>query len=149
MPTLDRIRFKSAEYVFTVHNAVIPLEHTLEQVLEPEYWSGIAGSGLLRPSDQIRCEWEDQNRITDLYVRRVGKTWADVLVRLDSDFREKSAPQLPKEAASKYKLQWRGPHHRWSIIHIESGEVIKGVDGEFHSQTDAANWLREYVKAVA
>ena len=148
MPTLDRIRFKSAEYAFQIHSAIIPKEHTIEDVVQPEYWSVIAGSGLLRDGDEIRMVWETDTRLVRAFVIQTGRTWAHIKILENYDLQQQVDQVLPKEA-SKYEVFWRGRQHRWGIRDRKTKDLIKGTNGEFHNESDAINWLREYVKAVA
>jgi hypothetical protein len=145
---LDRVRFKQAEYSFQVHNAIIPEEDTLEDVKRPDYWSIISNSGLIRDGDEIRMVWEDDSKLARGFVLQSGKQWAHVKV-LETFNLQEEVPEIPAPLPDGYKIIWRGRHHRFGVRRESDGAMIKGENGELYTRTDAQNWLKEHLKAVA
>ena len=147
---LDRIRFKTAEYSFTTHNAIIPQEHSLEDVKEPEYWSIVTNSGLMRDGDEIRMVWEDDSRLIRAFVIHCQKQWARIKILEDFSLIEE-AKQIPEAVPSGYKVKWRGRHHRFGVFKDDGNSdfLVKGENAEFYTRSEAEAWLREHLKAIA
>ena len=139
---LDRGRFAGLEYKCRHFHATIPQEHTLEQILNPAYWSVVANE--MTPFNEIRALAEDGSWLAYLIVNEVGTNYArvtlDRVVHMD-----KFDPNVTdKVDTSNFRIVYRGEHFRWSVKRISD-------DAWIHEQAvsrGAANsWLADYLKA--
>lgn len=133
-------RFKAGEQVRNIWNLVMPVDHKMKQLLEPDYWSLVAR--YLRPMDRIEVYKED------------GSEWAELLVLFADRVSAKvhlisSASMQPYEAAPvdpAYRVHFAGPAHKWRVQRISDKVVIqKGFDTE----QAAKIWLQQYVNTVS
>jgi hypothetical protein len=108
--------FKVATY-----DAMIPIEHTLEDILVSSYWmhhaSKIQLYGIIR-AFHLGGEFD-----VDLRVLDCGTTFAKVRIRVGGTYSEETAKAgFRPDARSLYKIR-HIPNKRYCIQHIESGRM--------------------------
>lgn len=116
---------------------------TIEQVMDPVYWSHM--SGQLNPYDRIEVRLETGEWILELVVIQCGRAWAKVhmLNHYDLTAVERDAP-----AESQLVVGFGGPQHKWRVTRKKDAAVLQTG---FPTQTAAREWAeaRENAGAVA
>jgi hypothetical protein len=134
-------RFKQAEYVRNSFRIVPQQGQTLQDIIQPGYWAHIAQ--FLKVGDHIEVFAEDQSYWAELLVVAAERTAASVQVLNQVEIQANSLPEAP---APGYRVEWKGPQHRWSVIRIADGQYIK--EG-FDTKQAAGSSLQEYLRALA
>ena len=113
---------------------------TVQDVLEPVYWSHNASDFTIY--DHIEVRLETGEWILDLIVIAVGRNWAKVhLVNKIELASEDDSP-----VATKHKVEWKGPQHKWAVIRLADNEMISKGHGD---KNEAALWLTNYENVTA
>ena len=131
-PQLHPSRFALASHKRNVWFIVPPGGTTLEDVLDPLYWSHVAAR--LRPTDRIEVHAEDGSFFAELYVRDAGHLHASLVPLRTHAFKDAPA-EVP---AADHAVQWKGPHHRWCVVRVADNQLI---NAECASREDATLWL--------
>ena len=123
------------------HDWVVDAEFgtTLEQVLEPSYWSHMASQ--MVPGDHIEVRAEDFSWVAYLIVHYSERTYAKVV--LDRIVRIESSSEAPA-VSLKHKTEWKGPHHKWVVIRISDSQMLHSG---CKTRIEADEWLRNHEKA--
>ncbi len=132
-----------ASYVSTEYFTLIPVGHTPDDLLQPEYWMHWARK--LRPNSFIKVRAEDGSFDGELLVIQASDTWAKCLwftfnsrsedVRVDADF-------SPKR--SHYKIESNASG--WRLIEKATGKVLKS---DMPLKSDAEKALDLHLEAIA
>lgn len=140
MTQLQTARFKLTEHENNDWTVYPEKDTPLEAILEPGYWAHI--SAKLRPFDEIRVIAEDGSFYARLLVQDAGRLYAKV-AKIEYVELNKVDVEQASGAIAGYKIKWRGPHEKWS--------VLRGEDVLVSGKTkDAANlWLVEHLKTIA
>jgi hypothetical protein len=114
---------------------------TIEDVLDPQYWSHMAAQ--LQPYDRIDVLLETGEWLLELLVINRGRNWAQIhlLHKYDLEQRSETMP-----AAQKHRIEWKGPQRKHAVIRIADSQVIQ--DG-FSSKLEAGVWLANHEKVTA
>jgi hypothetical protein len=114
---------------------------TVEDVLDPQYWSHMAAQ--LQPYDRIDVLLETGEWLLELLVINRGRNWAQIhlLHKYDLEQRSETMP-----AAQKHRIEWKGPQRKHAVIRIADSQVIQ--DG-FSSKLEAGVWLANHEKVTA
>jgi hypothetical protein len=140
---LDRSRLHSAEHSFTLHDAYVPENATLEDILRPDYWGNCAQ--LIRANDEMRILWEDESRRIYAYVVAVTRNWVKIKVLSDISLRDDSVvPEVVK--TSEFEPVWRGIHYRWGVRKKANKEI---VIPSLKTKEEAENWIKDFMKKAA
>lgn len=138
-------RFKLAEYCRTVYQATPEPGTTLEDLLEPGYWTHVAAN--LRKGDRIEAVLEDGTYFAEFYVKHANKIEAHVtLMREVQLTRAKQADKEPDpdKMFPEHSIRFAGG--KWRILRKEDKKILKG---ELKSKPEAILWLQEYLKDIA
>jgi hypothetical protein len=110
-----------AQYVSQTYFTLVPLGHTPEDLLQPEYWMHAARK--LRPNYFIRVRAEDGSFDGELLVIQASDTWAKcvwfILNRRDGSERA-DADYSPKRDNFKIEPNAKG----WRVIEKASAKII-------------------------
>jgi hypothetical protein len=114
---------------------------TIDDVLDPQYWSHMAAQ--LQPYDRIDVLLETGEWLLELLVINRGRNWAQahLLHKYDLEQRSETMP-----AAQKHRIEWKGPQRKHAVIRIADSQVIQ--DG-FSSKLEAGVWLANHEKVTA
>ncbi len=116
---LHQNRFSMAESARRVWTAT-PEEGTpFEDLLRRDHWTHIAAS--LRPGDFIEVTPDEMNYFAWFKVLDAGQNWANVVLLFKKDFDNQDNLNILQE---QYKVQYRGPHHRYCIIRLSDEDVV-------------------------
>lgn len=131
-----------AQYVSQTYFTLIPLGHTPEDLLRPEYWMHSAKK--LRPNYFVRVRAEDGSFDGELLVIQASDTWAKcvwfILNRRDGDERA-DADYSPQRDNFKIEPNARG----WRLIEKASGKVIAK---DLPAKADAEKALDNYLADI-
>lgn len=144
---LAQHEFKSAEYERLESVASPEAGTSLDEMLAPGYWANVAKQ---MKAGQIIQIWPAG-----------GAWWAEMLVRNVQPFAAKvhvlrsvvfdvgapkAEPEETSEPKSDYKIQWRGPQHKFAVFRVADNTLLQ--EG-FENKDLAGAWLDTHVKALA
>lgn len=140
---LTQDRFKLAESVRMTH--VITPHHgtTVDQLLDPAYWTHV--SAKMHAGDHIEAVAEDGSWFAELFVVRAERNWAKVALLRKVDLVATSVEVNPADFEEFY-VKWSGPVSKFRVHRKKDKEVLR--DG-FESADTANAWLTEHRKALA
>lgn len=95
-----------------VYYAKIPLEHTVENVLDPDYFGELMGNKALTPGDRIECEAADFSWDIELRVHAQSPSTRQLICRVVRDFRSYEIDDLPKG----WTYEWLGGAEHYAIF---------------------------------
>lgn len=111
--------------------ARVPAEHTIDDVLAPEYFGQLQIQyGGLKAGDVLDIEPENGLWMVRARVMAVVPALQQVKLREMKGFRHEFSVAAP----DGYQFQWRGGEVRWAIVRIEDGVTL---DGGFDTQDEA------------
>lgn len=114
---------------------------TPEDITKSGYFAHVAE--MLKPYDHIEVRSEDGAWMARLIVINADRNWAHVKML---DFFELAEGGTDVEAAAKKNsVEFKGPHHKWSVIRLVDGEKIKTGCA---SRDEATTWMNEYEKVA-
>lgn len=155
MTTLAMGRFKSADHYHNYWCAALAAEHTIEDVLKPEFWSHIAGS--LKPGDLIRIQPEQNDFYAIVIVMAAQRGFAKVKIIDFVDLTKPTAIVSGSDSAvltdaddtpppgEEYIVAWKGPQHKHVVIRKSDNVRLK--EG-FSEKAAAEQWLRDHLAAM-
>lgn len=133
-------RFAEAETLRHDWIADAEVGTSLEEVMEPSYWTHVAP--LMVPYDHIEVRAEDGTWIAYLVVLYAERNYAKVV--LDRVLKVEQNAEVP-EASLKHKVKYNGPHHKFCVIRLSDDEILhKGCK----TREEADAWLRTYEKSM-
>lgn len=123
------------------HDWVVDAEYgmTVDQILEPAYWSHVAAQ--MTPGDHIEVRAEDFSWVAYLIVQYAEKTYAKVVI--DRVVRIEKSDELPA-VSIKHKVEWKGPHHKYAVIRISDSQMLSSGH---KTRGEADEWMRNHEKA--
>lgn len=130
-------QFEGRVYVggqrFATWEALIPKDHTPDDIIEPHYWGAFCKD--LKPRDVIKCEAEDGTWTCELRVMGTDAHARRVLVAPKGDFCSFPAGPVPQG----FKLDFVNFSQGWRVL---SGPTDMLIRSGFASAYEAAEWLR-------
>ena len=140
LPAIRRAGFQRANVTGCFWVAVIPNDHTIDDVLCPEYWAHIADSTFMGIYNEITCVWEDKMEVAKLFVRDYTDVSAAVEVMFHEDYRNKEVKQLDR--VERYTIAWSDPKRKHVITDSTTGMVVKeGVQ----AKKDAEKFVEDLI----
>lgn len=140
-PVISEGRFKLAEYDRQEWIANCEYGTTVEDILDPSYWS--MSTLRIKPYDHIEARAEDGSWIAHLIVTGVDRSWAKVVI--DRVIKLTTSDVSMTQAAAKHEVSWKGPQYKYSVIRLSDSERIK--EG-FQSKDEAYAWMREHERVT-
>lgn len=114
---------------------------TADDITSSGYFAHMAEQ--LKPYDHIEVRSEDGTWMANLIVVNAERNWAHVKL---VSYIELTDESNAVEAASKKNIvQFKGPHHKWSVIRVADGDKIKTGCA---SRDEATVWMNEYEKVA-
>lgn len=143
---IDPARFSLTEQKNNDWTMVVEESTTVENLLNPAFFANIASQ--LRPYDRIRVSIDTDEWYADLLVVQCGRNWARVAVLRHLDFTssdEQASEAVSEDRLSEYKIQYRGPHLKFSVIRKSDNQVLKE---SMPSKAEAEFWLTNHLKTI-
>lgn len=143
---VERNTLKYPRRLLSAESQVMTWHHTtefgvtVEEVLLPEYWAGVAKT--LRPGHEIVVNSADMSWYARLLVRAVGRSEAHVSRIMFVEFTTKAKANT----SSDFKIEWMGPTKKYGVIRKSDLAPIK--DG-FAEEGDAQTWIKSHEAALA
>jgi len=132
-------RVKPCEFTSSYFDAVLPQDHTLEDVLTPRYWAHTAMK--FNPGDIINIRYDDGSVYGRLYVTDCSRTHVAVHKLEWSKIGAGEAMQR-----EEYRYKFRGPHWKHCVIR-EGDEAV--VQTNLPTKDAALEWILNQRKQAA
>lgn len=116
--SIQPTKIKAKELVSMDYHALIDDGHTLEEVLNPDYWVHFAAK--LPVHSLIHCAWVDGSAYAILRVIQANANWVKTQVILHTKFEDRVADPTPARALYKIDNTQSG----WRVIHGDTGAVL-------------------------
>lgn len=138
--TLTEARLNSSE--FARQDWVVDADEgtTKEELLDVAYWAHVAMK--FKPFDHLDVREESGSWVAQLLVVDCGRNWAKVHLMQYHDLSRTAAIETPSE---RYKIEWKGTHHKHSVIRVSDGHVIQNG---FGTKDEAMVWLKGHESIV-
>lgn len=117
-----------------------PVGITIEDIMDPSYWSLIATT--MEPLDHIEVRADDGKWIANLIVRQCERTYAKVHLVSVIEFKENA--ELPQVSA-KHKVEFKGGTLKNCVVRIKDDAVLQSG---CKTRDEAEQWLRNYERTV-
>lgn len=101
-----------------IYYARIPMSHTVEDVMDPDYFGQMMGNKALTPGDRIECECEDFSWDVELRVHAQSHSTTQLITRVVRDYRRYDIADLPKG----WTMEWLGGAEHYGIFY--EGKVM-------------------------
>jgi hypothetical protein len=149
-PRLSISRIKLAEYANNRFSVVVDHNHSIDNLLKPEYWSHVSRQPIaFKAFDRIEARSEDGTWLAELLILDAGDNWAKVKLLNVWDL----AADVPQETSvipdfdhPGYDVRWRGPVALWGVVRLDDKVVL--VTG-LKAKDDAKLWLSKHLQKVA
>ena len=133
---LDESRIRLAEYERQDWTATVEESTTIEDILQPGFWSMIAVK--MKPFDHIEVRSDDCSWMATFLVTECERNWAKTVLLTRYDLTKGAQSDF---TSTIHRVDWKGPHFKWTVIRIKDGEKVKtGCSSRF----EAEDWLRVY-----
>lgn len=140
---LESTRFKSAEYVRTIHHAA-PFDGTVpEDLLKPDFWAHVADN--FKQYDRVEALANDGTWWAEYIVVACGRAYAQLRILRKVDLDPVTINKALQSALRAYEVRHRGPHDQWSVIRLSDNAVVH--EGE-QTESGANTWLVNHMKAL-
>jgi hypothetical protein len=110
---------------------------TIEDLLNPIFWSHAAGSTFNGQNNLVTVYWDDKSQIAELYVRHYDHAGAKMHLLSHVIF---DAPETDVDL-DDYKVSFAGPVKKFKVSRVADGIVIR--DG-IPSKAEALEFIKEY-----
>lgn len=137
-------RIVGHEFAIDQHCVTAEEGTTIEEILDPAYWSHVAPR--LKPYAEITIRTDDGLWWAKLIVLVAGKTWAKVKVIQHVPLSTSDVDQTAAENIDGYEIKWRGPLCKWSVIRSRDHQLLTE---KHETRGEAQGWLSEHIKAIA
>jgi hypothetical protein len=118
-------------------DVTVDVDTTIEDLLNPIFWSHASGSTFNGQNNLITVYWDDKSQIAELYVRHYDHASAKMQLLSHVVF---DAPDVDV-ATDDYKVSFAGPVKKFKVSRVVDGIVIKeGIP----SKADALEFIKEY-----
>jgi hypothetical protein len=141
--------FMESEFAYADISVTMPVDHTIEDALKPEYWAHVAHrlqqNALTGQPDRsgaiIRLRTEDHAFFAMLYVRAVRKEALDVaLIGEPTYFGPKGAAK-----SEKYDIRWNVGARGYDVVRKSDGAIV-GRAADLKLKEDAAAFIRDTLR---
>ena len=116
---------------------------TVDDVLNPVYWSSVAAQ--FQVFDQIDVRLETGEWILKLIVMKVERTRAIVYLAERHDLKELKDPDVPHDRPSEFEIAWRGIQRKFCVKRIADDTYVQE---HLLTKEAAQTWLDSHEKAM-
>lgn len=134
---LDVPRFQPSDFARTTYVATVEQGTTLEEVMEPAFWSYVQHQ--IRPYDKIEVRADDGSFYAELLVIGTarGAVKTALLIKTDLNTKIEAKGEL-------YECKYKGPHKKWCVIRITDGLMVEeGIELKEEANAIAATLEKE------
>jgi hypothetical protein len=122
-----------------VHHVTVAPEVTIDEILDPVFWTHVAGATFRGVYNEVIVEWEDKSAMARLYVRQYDSSFAKMELLEHHQFDNGSLIPI----SEKYNIQWMGPFAKYRVVRKEDGQVMRE---NILSKKDAQDFIDELSK---
>ena len=131
-----------AEQARTHWFAIVDHQTTLNEIMEPEFWT--FHSAKMHPRDRVELHWEDMSRFVEVLVLDCARSWAKVYILRDEQV-QKGLLNAEVDVAvartlASHEVRHRGPR-LWSVIRKTDGAILAE---DMKLRDDAEDWLKKF-----
>jgi hypothetical protein len=132
--------FQPAEQFRQTWIFTAPIDHTIEDMLRPEYWMHVADK--LRHYAHVECYAEDGTFYAEFLV--VGKTANTARMALLNkvDLRAVTEPIDMAKELEAYVIRYAGPTNGFNVVRRADGRIMRGG---LLTEQEARTWLLNFV----
>ena len=137
-----------ASFAYPNIDVTLPLGHTVEDALQPEYWA-LHANRMMRPDFSVGADWSgaiihlrtvDHSMYAQLYVRAVRGTEVTVaLIGEPTYFGPKSV------GTSGYHIRWNVGARAYDILRKSDNQIVAQ---RIKTKEDAQSWIEAAKKAA-
>lgn len=127
--------YQRADWVVTAEEGT-----TCDDLRNPAYFAHMAEK--IKPYDHIEVRIDDNSTLTYLIVLETARNWARVHILSHFSLVDDNAVQGASQTNS---VEFKGPHHKWSVIRLSDGEKLKTGCA---SRAEADAWMRDHEKVA-
>jgi hypothetical protein len=133
--------FGLAEHRYRHFDVIAPADTTAKELTNPGLWVHVANK--IQPGDEIRVRAEDDSFVAYLYVTHRIAAQVRVKILQSHDLSVKKGEDVPKLDELPFVLKWRGPTHRFCIVEVATGSIIKeNIADKVDGERDLADYLK-------
>lgn len=138
---IDPQRIQSAEYLRRDWVCTAEEGTTVADVLDPGYWSHIAGQ--LTLYDRIEVRIDSGEYLLELLVKKCGRNWAQVALLHHHDL----VGKVPTGAdvADEFDAVFKGPLRKWCVLRKSDG---KALEEKLADKAAALAWISSYETTI-
>lgn len=114
---------------------------TVQDVLDPQYWSHMAAR--MQPYDRVEVRLETGEWVMEVLVLSVGRNYAQVFLMVKYDL-QGVGEDTP--VAIKHKVEWKGPQHKWVVTRLADSQAIQSG---LESKEAANTWVQNHERVIA
>lgn len=100
----------------TKYLARIPVEHSIDDVLSPDYFGPLQANKQLMIGDLIEIEWQDFSRFGELQILAQSPSTNQVVTRLRGEISDYSEVDIPQG----WEVRWIGGDAHYGIVFGEA-----------------------------
>ena len=134
----SRMRLAQYDRQDWIHNAEEGI--LIEDCLKPSYWAHMAPK--MTAFDHVEVRAEDGSWVAEFLVIQVDRMWAKVVLKWKFELTYEDNP----EGMEVHIVKWRGPQHRFAVIRVADGAVIRE---DFPTKVEGEAWMREHEKVIS
>lgn len=138
---VDPQRMQSAEYLRRDWVCTAEEGTTVKDILDPGYWSHIAGQ--LTLYDRIEVRIDSGEYLLELLVKQCGRNWAQVALLHNHDLVGKVT--TGDAAADEFDAVFKGPLRKWCVIRKADG---KALEERLVDKGAALAWITSYETTI-
>lgn len=116
-------RWKAIEYANAIYCVTAEVGTPLTDLLKPDYWAHMAV--LLRPYDKIFARVDDEAWYAELLVVSCSRNHAVMKLLLKTDLHDAPKQGDTEETFADYRAEWGGPAHKFRVVRVKDGAVLK------------------------
>ncbi|MER2514529.1 MAG: hypothetical protein ABTQ25_19305 [Nitrosomonas ureae] len=122
-------------------DVIVTPDTKLEDLLQPSYWTHVAGSTFQGPVNYVDVHWEDKSQLARLYVLQYDKTSAKMGTLEYYEFEKSEDINFPE----KYFVEWTGPITQYRVIDKETKAILRD---RIPTKTSALDFINEQQKRM-
>lgn len=138
---LDHQRMQSAEYLRRDWVATAEEGTTVDDVLEPGYWSHLAAQ--LTLYDRIEVRIDSGEFLLELLVKQCGRNWAQVALLHHHDLAGKVT--TGDAVTDEFEALFKGPLRKWCAFRKSDNQLL--VE-KLETKTAALEWISSYERTI-
>lgn len=96
-----------------IYHCRVPVSHTIEDVLNPDYFGLLMSNNQLTVGDRIYCEWEDFSCMFDLIVLAQSPSVTQLICRAVTEIVKFGDMDFPKD----WEAKWQGDAEKYGIFY--------------------------------